>query len=225
MTGWRQHMEGNAEVRSTMVDLAYALDAPQGGAVPFDYRTVLAHALQARMPWLAQTPGAGVHRLRLVPGGGGQALLARRTRLVLRLPRERLAQARDLEGATLMLGEHALKVGAMQARELLPWGTLYAHIVAFGAVGAAVAETAPDEAAFMAEVDEALRRLGVACRTICGRHQVLQAGALQGYSLMLDSLSAPHSLRLLEQGIGGHRRLGCGLFVPHKSAAAVGTPP
>jgi hypothetical protein len=42
-----------------------------------------------------------------------------------------------------------------------------------------------------------------------------------GYSLMLDGLSPADSLRVLEAGLGRHRRLGCGLFVPHKSAAAV----
>jgi hypothetical protein len=45
-----------------------------------------------------------------------------------------------------------------------------------------------------------------------------------GFSLMLDALSPDHSLRMLEAGLGRHRRLGCGLFVPHRSAAAVGTP-
>jgi hypothetical protein len=41
---------------------------------------------------------------------------------------------------------------------------------------------------------------------------------------MLDGLNAAHSLRVLEAGLGPHRRLGCGLFVPHKSSVAVGTP-
>jgi hypothetical protein len=43
-----------------------------------------------------------------------------------------------------------------------------------------------------------------------------------GYSLMLDGLSPAASLRVLESGLGRHRRLGCGVFVPHKSSAAVG---
>ena len=47
---------------------------------------------------------------------------------------------------------------------------------------------------------------------------------LQGYSLMVDGLTPADSLRLLEQGLGQHRRLGCGVFVAHQSTAAVGTP-
>jgi hypothetical protein len=41
---------------------------------------------------------------------------------------------------------------------------------------------------------------------------------------MLSGLNAAQSLRVLRQGVGPHRLLGCGLFVPHKSAAAVGAP-
>ena len=36
--------------------------------------------------------------------------------------------------------------------------------------------------------------------------------------------SADASLALQQHGIGTGRRFGCGLFVPHKSAAAVGAP-
>ena len=197
---------------AAMLDLAFAL---QGTVLPREYRRPLAAALELALPWLAQAPDAGVHRLNLTHGSGAQALLAQRTRLVLRVPRERADEAAALEGRTLDLAGHALHVGRAQPRELLPWGTLYAHLVA---------STMADEAAFMAEVEDALRALQVPCRPICGRHQCLEERTLQGYSLMLDGLSAADSLQLLQRGIGRHRRLGCGLFVPHRSAAAVGTP-
>jgi CRISPR-associated protein Cas6 len=87
-----------------------------------------------------------------------------------------------------------------------------------------VASAAADEAGFMHEVEAELQQLGVPCRPICGRQQTLEAGTLQGFSLMLDGLSAAAALQLLQRGLGLHRRLGCGLFVPHRSAAAVGTP-
>jgi hypothetical protein len=45
---------------------------------------------------------------------------------------------------------------------------------------------------------------------------------LAGYSLLLDGLSPEHALRVMCTGLGAHHELGCGLFVPHKSAAAVG---
>jgi hypothetical protein len=38
---------------------------------------------------------------------------------------------------------------------------------------------------------------------------------------MLHALSPEQSLRLQQHGLGPQRLLGCGIFVPHKSAAAV----
>ena len=82
-----------------------------------------------------------------------------------------------------------------------------------------------DEAAFMRTMEAELAALGISCRTVCGKHQ--QRGSapaiLDGFSLMLHELSAADSLTAQRVGLGPHRSLGCGLFVPHKSAAAVGT--
>lgn len=208
-----QHDDGAAP---SMVDLVFVL---RGRQLPHEHRVLLAAALEAALPWLAGAPGAGVHRLNVADapaGGAAQALLAQRTRLVLRLPRARAADAAALTGQTLDIGGHALCVGALHAHELRPWGTLYAHLVAL--------EAGVDEAAFMQQVEHELGRLGLPCRPICGRPQRLESGRLQGHSLMLDGLSAAHSLRLQDLGLGPHRRLGCGLFVPHRSAAAVGAP-
>jgi CRISPR-associated protein Cas6 len=198
------------EQTASMIDLAFAL---QGPWLPRDHRQLLAAALDEVLPWLADTPQAGIQRLNLATGGD-PALLAQRTRLVLRLPQGRCDDARALQGRTLDLAGHPLRVGLAQPRPLLPWGTLYAHLVATSAV---------DEAGFVREVHGELQSLSRPCRLICGRRQTLEGGFLQGWSLMLDGLSMADSLLLLQRGIGRHRRLGCGLFVAHKSAAAVGS--
>ena len=200
----------SADPGSTMVDLAFTLT---GLTLPHGHRQPLAAALERELPWLPQTPGAGMHRLNLSQGGDGQALLSQRTRLLLRVPRDRVADALRLQGQVIDLFGHRLQLGPAQVRELLPWGSLYAHVVA---------SLSADEGGFMLEVEVELRRLGLRCRPICGRRQALETDDLQGYSLMLDGLSAADSLGLLQRGIGPPRRLGCGLFVPHRSAAAVG---
>ena len=198
---------------AAMVDVAFPV---AGDALPREHRRLLADALDERLPWLAALPGAGAHRLNVSAGGGAQALLSQRTRLTLRVPRERAADAATLAGSPLLLGATRLRLGEPRQRELLPWGTLYAHVVA--------ADDGGDELAFLQAMESELAALGVDCRPICGRLQLLEAGALRGYSLMLDRLDPADSLRVLEAGLVAHRRLGCGLFVPHKSAAAVGAP-
>jgi CRISPR-associated protein Cas6 len=198
----------------TMVDVAFALS---GWGLPRSYPRALAEALARRLPWLAAEPDAGVHRINLAAGGAAVALLSGRSRLTLRVPRARVEALAALVGLRLDLGGEALHiVGAPQQRELLPHGTLYAHVVA--------AAGDDDEAAFLADVGAELAALGVAARSICGRLQSIGQGdqARPGYSLMLDQLAPEAALRVLERGIGPHRLWGCGLFVPHKSAAAVG---
>jgi len=41
-------------------------------------------------------------------------------------------------------------------------------------------------------------------------------------SLMLADLDIDESVRLQEQGIGPHRLMGCGIFIPHKDIREVG---
>lgn len=203
------------EPLSQVVDMAFAV---VGDALPREHRRELAAAIGLALPWWAGQEGAGVHRLNVAAGAGPLALLSKRTRLTLRVPRERAADAAALEGAVLRVGPASLRVGAPQPRELRPYSTLYAHLVA-----ADEAAGAADEMAFLEAVATELSALGVAGRSICGRRQVVEDGALQGYGLMLDGLNAAGALRLLEAGIGRHRRWGCGIFVPHKSAVAVGS--
>lgn len=197
-----------------VVDLAFPL---AGRTVPRDYTQALNAALQQALPWLAQESRAGVHPLKLVQGSsvGPVSLLSQRTRLLLRLPRERVADARALAGCTLSVDGHALQLGEPRERELLPHATLYAY---------AVAAEGEDEVTFMQAVSGELQALGVRTHTVCGKRggRPHEDHTLTTFSLMLHALSQADSLRVQEQGLGPHRLLGCGVFVPHKSAAAVG---
>jgi CRISPR-associated protein Cas6 len=197
-----------------IVELSFEL---RGHTLPRSYRSVLAAALTERLPWLPQTPAAAVHRLNLSAGGGGEALLSRRTRLTLRLPRERLAAAAALCGARLAIGGHELAVGPVaEARELQPFHTLYAHVVA---------DPGPevlDELAFQRHVQDELAARGWRCRAIFGRRVSLEEGRLHGAPVMLDGLAPAVAQAVMCRGLGAHLLLGCGIFVPHRSAAAVG---
>lgn len=200
---------------AAMVDVAFPL---HGRALPRDHHLALAQALVATLPWLADDAGSAVHPIRLVDGdgtGSERALLSARARLLMRVRRERLRELDALAGRSLDIDGCSVSLGASQAHELLPHGTLYAAFV--DADGA-------DEPGFLATTRGALERLGVEGEPICGRAQQRRGPAhpLRGYSLMLHGLRAAASLRLLESGLGAHRLLGCGVFVPHRSAAAVG---
>ncbi|MDE2093132.1 MAG: type I-MYXAN CRISPR-associated protein Cas6/Cmx6 [Burkholderiales bacterium] len=196
----------------TVGDVAFALE---GTSLPRDHAVPLAQALCARLAWLAALPAAGIHPVKVVPGHGAWGLLSQRARLLLRLPLARLPALAALSGCSLDVGGCALRLGAPRPRELLAHSTLYAPFVA--------AEDA-DEALFMQAVAREMQAMQIGGHSVCGRRQRIGAPgpAITGFSLMLHGLAPADSLRLQRSGLGPHRLFGCGIFVPHRSAAAVG---
>jgi len=192
-----------------VVDVVFPL---HGQALPDEPMAALCAALQQTLPWLARETLAGVHLLRLVHGMSRR--LSPRTRLLLRVPRERMKQIEELAGRKLLLEGEALLLGLPRARELMPHATLYAH---------AVADPHADEHGFMQGVAAQLQAMGVHGHAVCGRQQQrqIEGRTWTTHSLMLHALNPVDSLRVQEYGLGPYRLLGCGLFVPHKSAAAV----
>jgi hypothetical protein len=81
-----------------------------------------------------------------------------------------------------------------------------------------------DEAAFMMAVADQLRALDIKVRKLlCGRAHALHHpdGDLHTRSVMLADLEADEAIALQQHGIGPHRNMGCGLFIPHKGIKAV----
>ncbi len=184
------------------VDYAYTIT---GAGVERDYSAGLYEALRALAPWLDEEPLAGVHPLRGLTPAADSLLLGGRSRLLLRVPASRIDACARLQGRSLDLPA-PLAIGRANRRELLAHPVLHAKLVVTGAA---------DEASFVTDVD---------CEVIVGRRGELRLGneAFAGFSLMLHGLPPEHSLIAQAHGIGAHRKYGCGIFVPHKSVAAVG---
>jgi CRISPR-associated protein Cas6 len=194
-----------------MVDVVFDV---AGTTLPAEHAFVLWRATLPWLGWLKEEAGAGIHRLRTAPTGYGVALLARRAKLALRVPLPRVGDTLALADKTLDVGGSPLVVGAGVLRPLRPWATLHAQ---------QVAAASGDEAAFQDQVAASLGAQGLACQFITGRRQTVVAGAreIAGFSVVLHGLTPEGSLRMQSEGMGGDRVLGCGIFVPYKSIAAV----
>lgn len=197
--------------RAGMMDMAFAV---AGRELPADYRQALWDALRPLLPWLEDEPDAGIHGIRTVATDYGVALLPRRARLTLRLPQARLAAAEALAGRRIEVDGNPLLIGAALVRELSAATTLYADFVSAGAT---------DEPGFARDLNAALAQLGTPCQHICGRRRSLRAEGreLSGYAVALHGLGADASLRLQCLGVGPARKLGCGIFVPHKTISGL----
>lgn len=186
-----------------------------GDEIPADHGHVMFEALVGLLPWLRDTPGAGVHPIHGAPNGRNDNLIVnRRVKLMLRVPVARLDDIQTLVGKRIDTGVGELLIGAAKEKPLAPFATLYSPLVDFGIV---------DEVDFLDAARAELEKMAIRCGLIPGkkRKMHLPEGDVWGYSLMLHDVAPEQSLLVQEQGLGRHRAYGCGLFVPHKSIKAV----
>jgi CRISPR-associated protein Cas6 len=207
----------NAADEVGVVDAAFAIECR---SLPVDHAWALSAAIQAALPWFADEPQAGLHTVHGAASGAGwkrpegeDALLqlSHRTKLVLRLPGHRLEDAAALTGRTLDVAGFPMRVGRLSPRPLLRIASLFSRSVIF--------EDADDETGFLAAAAKALRDLGVQASTmLCGRDVILATpqGSYRTRSLMVTVATPAQSLALQRHGLGEARKLGCGLFIPHK---------
>jgi len=195
-----------------VIELVFALE---GASLAADHADALADAVGRALPWFANEPLAGILPLRTAPTTHGLVLLARRAKLVLRIPAHRSADGLALAGRTLDVAADRLAVGPGAARPLMPSATLYAQRVVTGAC---------DERSFHDDVVRWRAETGAGFDFISGRARHFVAGGREilGFGLALHGLALRESLRVQGAGFGSDRRLGCGIFVPHK---AIATPP
>lgn len=212
-------------VGKDMVDVAFRL---AGGTMPVAHAHALYRAVIAELPWLAREPRSGIHQIHVAASGNGwmrpdpddcEVLnLSRRTRLMLRVPRERLADAEHLIGRDLDVSGHRLQVGQASARPLTASGTLFARYVM-------CADAAhEEEERFVDWVVDALEAMGIRPKKLlCGMTSFIEVPGerLRARSLMVAALPPAASLELQRRGLGEGRLMGCGLFVHHKGIEPV----
>ncbi len=214
-----------------VVDLHYKIDCKQ---IPTSHAWELSQALYQVLPWIKEEAEVGVHQIHGAASGNGWARpadgelihLSKRTRMHLRVPLSRIADADDLVGKTLDVAGYAVVVGQMVTKKIDPFATLFARYIAV--------PDDMDEDVFLQWVATELKARDIQARKLlCGiSHEIEAHGAevretgvgekqIKTRSLMIADLDKATSIALQEVGLGPHRHLGCGIFVPHKGIKAV----
>ncbi len=219
---WQEDDPDASSLSSEVVDLAFRIEAR---SLPVDHARALSQAVREVLPWVGEAPATGLHLIHGATSGngwmrpedpGGIFYVSRRTRLTLRMPASRVAEAGALVGRTLDLDGYPVRIGQARPRPLQAMPVLLARHV--------VAQEGEDEPAFVARLAGELAEGGIRVRKlVCGRSHVLGGpeGPVQTRSVMIADLRPEDSLRLQEQGLGPGRHMGCGLFLPHKDIASL----
>jgi len=219
---WQEDDKKNDIISSDhAVDLSYNIDCKQ---IPTRHAWELAQALYQAMPWIKDEPEVGIHQIHGATSGNGWErpadgeliCLSKRTRMLLRVPTSRIDDARALVGKTLDIAGHSLTVGKSTVRPIEPFSTIFARYI--------VMQKDMSEDAFLQwVVDQMAARNLRARKLLCGKYHEFEVNGerIETRSLMIADLDKLASVELQEVGLGLHRHLGCGIFIPHKGIKAV----
>ena len=205
-----------------VVDLSFKINCKQ---LPTTHAWELSQALYEILPWLSDEPEVGVHQIHGATAGNGWERpadgelihLSKRTRMSLRMPRARVEETMSLIGAKMDVAGYEIEIGAVTEKPLNPLGTLFSRYV--------VVPDGMDEDGFTQWVVDELAQRDIKLRKmLCGMSHAIHTPNkdIETRSLMMADLDKQVSIALQEQGIGAHRHLGCGIFMPHKGIKAVG---
>lgn len=187
------------------VDLAFRLN---GSSVPVDHGYSLYSSLSRIVPEIHKATAIGVQPIRGMYDGNGRLQLSDSSRLVLRLPDDDIRFYLKLAGRRLEVDEHPLGIGVPEVRLLLPVARLRARLVTIKGF--------LEETTFLEAVKRQLQGLDVICDARLGQRRTFRVKDKQvvGFEITVTGLTAEGSVRLQENGLGGRRKMGCGVFVP-----------
>ncbi len=210
-------------VSDEIMDYVFAIRCK---CLPYEHMFALHQALQQALPWLEDEPLTAIHPIYGAESGNGWLrpegsegelmFISRRQKLTLRMPKTRQTEMESLVGQTLEVDGHALTLGKMEARLLSDSPIIFARFV--------VSDEGLDEAAFLEQIAVRAQAMNIYVRKMLAgmeRQIATPEGILHTRSLMLADLQQDESVRLQQRGLGSHRHLGCGLFLPQKGIKPV----
>ncbi len=206
-----------------VVDLVFGISCR---CLPVDHAHALSQALLRVLPWMQHEEHTGIHLIHVAESGHGWQRpdslsdellqLSRRTKMTLRLPKERLADAKKMTGVTLEIDGYPLRVGNGTVRPLSALTTVFSRYV--------ISSDDEDEEQFVRRAAIELQQMSIPVRKLlCGKaHAIgLPDEQLLTRRLMVAELTVGQSVRLQQSGLGPGRLIGCGLFIPHKGIETV----
>lgn len=201
-----------------------------GDKIPVDHGYALYSSLSTLLPNLHDSDWLAVYAISGLSMGDGTLRLGKGSRLKLRLPHERLSEVIRLAGKRLVLitgqKESSLRLGIPEVYALQPSPKLYSRCVVIKVSESEKNGISPSREMFLAAIRRKLQEQGIhgeawiddkldsRGREISRRVIRIKGQTIVGYAVQVSNLSPDDSIRLQEIGIGGRRKMGCGIFVP-----------
>ena len=134
----------------------------------------------------------------------------------IRTPQERIGELLGLAGKAVMIGDREVRLGVPRVQALESAPALRSRIVTIKGF--------LDAESFAGAVRRQLDALEISERVILiiGKRRTIRIRAKEvvGFEVTLESLNPQESIAVQQQGIGGRRHMGCGVFVAKERAGA-----
>lgn len=193
-----------------MSTLDVAFNIQSQTPIPVDHAYFLYGAISRELPTVHTENGIAVHPLRGRQIGQRLMTLQPWSRLVLRLQANDIPHVLKLAGKKLRIGgDAAITVGVPEVHPLVPATILRSRITTIKGFF----EPEPFREAVRRQLDSL--EISPEVQIEIGKRRTLRIKEREiiGFETILSNLNADESLKILEQGLGGRRHMGCGVFV------------
>lgn len=222
---WEEDEVSSNKATSLVTDISFGIKCHE---VPVDHAWLLQQSLLKLLPWLSDEPLAGIHNIHISESGNGWCrpnnpdvdilLLSKRSKLKIRIPTGRIADARQLIGQTTEIAGASLEILKCRELPLAGHSALFArHII--------LRDNESEADLISRTVPQLEERLGCKIKKVlCGKINQINtpAGQIKTQSMMIADLKKHEAIKLQETGAEtGGSLLGCGLFIPHKDIKPV----
>jgi CRISPR-associated protein Cas6 len=192
-----------------------------GKELPADQNYRLYSAISNQFPKLHQLEGLAINTIAGIPDKQGKITLTPKSRLLLRLPVEAIVEVYALAGQTLDVGGYEIVLGNPELQTLKAVDSLKSRLVTIKGYS--------EPAAFLAAAYRQLQALGINANigipannegepkrlTLkINKPEQKRSYTIVGFSVVVSDLNPDDSIKLQVYGLGGKRRIGCGVFYP-----------
>lgn len=210
-----------------VIDVSFRV---MGNSLPLDHGYTLYSTLSKLLPELHNAAWLAIHPISGFPVDRRALQTTNTSRLRLRLPHDRLVDVMPLAGKQLVLADasnhFAIRLGVPEVYTLHPSPVLASRCVVIKVSEAEKSDRSPDREMFLAAIKSQMTGHGIEGeawidnrrdsrgRELSRRIMRIKGKSIVGYSVRVSGVSDEDSLKLQEVGLGGRRRMGCGIFVP-----------
>ncbi|MEH2229757.1 MAG: type I-MYXAN CRISPR-associated protein Cas6/Cmx6 [Nostoc sp.] len=188
-----------------------------GQTIPVDHGYGLYSAIAHFQSQVHDMDTLGIHTIAGIPSEDGQIHLTDNSRLQIRLPVDKISLIYPLAGKSLKIGKHTIRLGIPEIYLLEPAERLRSRIV--------IIQGYQEPESFLAAAQRQLEQLAIQGKAFITKNTdgspkrrsiKIKRFTVVGFGLEIINLNNEDSLTLLRYGIGGKRKMGCGVFVPVK---------